>query len=414
MGATAFLQKPKVADKSIMALSDVAKLTNKLEHVIAGLDKVYKAQSEGKTGVSRFGKLLKPYLSEMHSVMTAVQTDKKLTEGQKLEKLHNVEASVNGLKSDMGKLTTSLKSEGEEEKESILLGVLMSRKSKSEKEQMEGLLRQSVHASVRENASDELDRIFERVHYDDHQRDIQLARTPRSARTPQRGRPNAAQARPATARRAAPGDLAGEPMFDDRSLTPRGKLPQGAAAHARLVGGVSTAVPGEEKRKFGSARTGFAPFTQMSQAPDPVAVKAPPPPAGMPPPPLSPPPPAVVPQEDEPDSYDDEDFDDESPKAGPPKPGLKADSQYTESSIPSSVHEAPVPKAPAPGSVPDSVQSSIQDPAAAKAPVKPAETTVVPEVVLAQERVSLSKFCKDALAEVRHELQMLPKGLRRG
>merc|ERR1719421_2777285 len=122
-----------------MALSDVAKLTNKLEHVIAGLDKVYKAQSEGKSGVSRFGKLLKPYLSEMHKVMTAVQTDKKLTEGQKLEKLHNVEASVNGLKSDMGKLTTSLKSEGEEEKESILLGVLMSRKSKSEKEQMEVL-----------------------------------------------------------------------------------------------------------------------------------------------------------------------------------------------------------------------------------------------------------------------------------
>merc|ERR1719313_1012099 len=139
MGATAFLQKPKVGDKSIMALSDVAKLTNKLEHVIAGLDKVYKAQSEGKNGVSRFGKLLKPYLSEMHSVMTEVETDKKLTEGQKLDKLHNVEASVNGLKTDMAKLQTNLKSEGEEEKESILLGVLMSRKSKSEKEQMEVL-----------------------------------------------------------------------------------------------------------------------------------------------------------------------------------------------------------------------------------------------------------------------------------
>merc|ERR1719310_983383 len=71
--------------------------------------------------------------------MTAVQTDKKLTEAQKLDKLHNVEASVNGLKTDMNKLTTSLKSEGEEEKESILLGVLMSRKSKSEKEQLEVL-----------------------------------------------------------------------------------------------------------------------------------------------------------------------------------------------------------------------------------------------------------------------------------
>jgi hypothetical protein len=136
---TAFLQKPKVAEKSIMPDSDVAKLTNKLEHVIAGLDSVYEAQSKDKNGVSRFGKLLKPYLSEMHSVMTEVKANKTLTEEQKLAKLHNVEASVNGLKTDMAKLTTTLKSEGEEEKESILLGVLMSRKSKSEKEQMEVL-----------------------------------------------------------------------------------------------------------------------------------------------------------------------------------------------------------------------------------------------------------------------------------
>merc|ERR1719375_1126308 len=139
MGATAFLQKPKAAEKTISPDNDVAKLSNKLEHVIAGLDKVYQAQSESSNGVSRFGKLLKPYLSEMHSVMTEVQTDKRLSEGQKLEKLHNVEASVNGLKADMDKLTTTLKSEGEEEKESILLGVLMSRKNKSEKEQMEVL-----------------------------------------------------------------------------------------------------------------------------------------------------------------------------------------------------------------------------------------------------------------------------------
>lgn len=140
MSASAFLQKPKVADKkTISPDNDVAKLTNKLEHVIGGLDAVYKAQSEGTQGVSRFGKLLKPYLIEMHKVMTEVQTDKKLSEGQKLQKLHNVETSVNGLKTDMDKLTTTLKSEGEEEKESILLGVLMSRKSKSEKEQMEVL-----------------------------------------------------------------------------------------------------------------------------------------------------------------------------------------------------------------------------------------------------------------------------------
>merc|ERR1719473_1308588 len=138
IGADAFLQKPKAAEKVVAPDSDVAKLSNKLDHVIAGLDNVYKAQSEGKNGVSRFGKLLKPYLSEMHNVMTEVQTDKKLSEGQKLEKLHHVEASVTGLKTDMDKLTTTLKSEGEEEKESILLGVLMSRKSKSDKKLSEG------------------------------------------------------------------------------------------------------------------------------------------------------------------------------------------------------------------------------------------------------------------------------------
>jgi len=139
ISANAFLQKPKAAEKVLAPADDVAKLTNKLDHVIAGLDNVFKAQSEGPNGVSRFGQLLKPYLSQMHEVMTEVKTDKKLNDGQKLEKLHNVQASVNGLKKDMDKLTTTLKTEGEEEKESILLGVLMSRKNKSEKEQMEVL-----------------------------------------------------------------------------------------------------------------------------------------------------------------------------------------------------------------------------------------------------------------------------------
>jgi len=136
VGASAFLARgPKVVAPD----SDVTKLTHKLDQVVAGLDKVYKAQSEGKNGVSRFGKLLQPFLTSMHEVMNEVKTDKKLNDAQKMEKLHNVEASVNGLKKDMDKLTTTLKTEGTEEKESILLGVLMSRKGKSEKEQMEVL-----------------------------------------------------------------------------------------------------------------------------------------------------------------------------------------------------------------------------------------------------------------------------------
>jgi len=138
LGASAFLQ-PKSADKAIAPDSDVTKLTHKLDQVVGGLEQVYKAQSSGPNGVSRFGQLLKPFLTQMHEVMNEVKTDKKLTDKQKLEKLHNAEASVNGLKKDMDKLTTTLKTEGETEKESILLGVLMSRKGKSEKEQLEVL-----------------------------------------------------------------------------------------------------------------------------------------------------------------------------------------------------------------------------------------------------------------------------------
>jgi len=139
LSAKAFLRSPKAAEKVVAPDNDVTKLTHKLDQVVAGLDSVYKVQSEGKNGVSRFGKLLKPFLTSMHEVMTEVKTDKKLNDAQKLEKLHNVEASVNGLKKDMDKLTTTLKAEGTEEKESILLGVLMSRKGKTEKEQMEVL-----------------------------------------------------------------------------------------------------------------------------------------------------------------------------------------------------------------------------------------------------------------------------------
>merc|ERR1719321_334906 len=83
--------------------------------------------------------------------MPEVQTNNKLSEGQKLKKLHNVEASVNGLKADMDKLTTTLKSEGEEEKESILLGVLMSRKSKSEKQKTSRLVKILKRRQRKEN-----------------------------------------------------------------------------------------------------------------------------------------------------------------------------------------------------------------------------------------------------------------------
>jgi len=142
IGAAAFLRKPEVEkalETAPVPNSDVAKLTKKLEQVVGGMDSVYAAQSKSPAGPSKFGEILKPFLSKMHEVLNEVKTDKNLTEAQKLEKLNNAEASVTGLKQDMAKLTTKLKAEGDEDKESILMGVLMSRKSKSEAEQMEVL-----------------------------------------------------------------------------------------------------------------------------------------------------------------------------------------------------------------------------------------------------------------------------------
>jgi len=140
VSAAAFLQKPSEQGKLAAgkkAAEDVPTLTKKLEQIVGGLEGIYAQQEKSSNGPSNFAKILKPFLTEMHAVLKEVQTDKKLTEAQKLEKLHNAEASVSGLKKDMAKLTTDLKAEGEEEKESLLMGVLMSRKDKPEAQQLE-------------------------------------------------------------------------------------------------------------------------------------------------------------------------------------------------------------------------------------------------------------------------------------
>lgn len=134
--ASAFLQKPAAA--AIKPTSDeVPKLTKKLEQVVGGLEKIASAQQKSPTGPSKFGEILKPFLSQMHQVLKEVETDKKLTEAQKLQKLHDAQASVTGLQKDMAKLSSSIKAEGDEDQQSILLGVLMSRKDRPEAEQME-------------------------------------------------------------------------------------------------------------------------------------------------------------------------------------------------------------------------------------------------------------------------------------
>lgn len=135
-------EKPKTKTASAVIKPDaagdeVAALTKKVEHVVTGLEGIYAAQGKSSSGPTKFAQILKPFLSEMHKVLTEVKTDAKLTDGQKIEKLHNAQASVKGLTKDMNKLTQDLHAEGEEQEDSLLLGVLMARKNRPEAEQLE-------------------------------------------------------------------------------------------------------------------------------------------------------------------------------------------------------------------------------------------------------------------------------------
>lgn len=131
--SAAALSKPATKDILVPAL------TEKLEHVMSGLESIYESQSKKPEGPSKFAQILKTFLTDMKGTLNDVKTNTKLTEAQKLEKLRNVEASVQGLKEDMVKRSTDLKMQGEEEKDSLLMGVLMSRKNRPEAEQMEVL-----------------------------------------------------------------------------------------------------------------------------------------------------------------------------------------------------------------------------------------------------------------------------------
>jgi len=130
-------EKPKAEPKAVSKADQVVALTKKVEHIVGGLEGIYAAQTKSADGPTKFGQILKPFLAEMNNVLTECKTDKKLTEDQKLEKLKNAQASVKGLTKDMSSLTDDLHAEGEQEQESLLMGILMARQTRPEAEQLE-------------------------------------------------------------------------------------------------------------------------------------------------------------------------------------------------------------------------------------------------------------------------------------
>jgi hypothetical protein len=112
---------------------EVAEMQAHLEQVLTGLQSVAKAQKEQ----TKFAEILQPFLKEMNSVLTKVKTDTKLSKEQKWEVLQNAQHSVSGLAKDMSKRQQELTEESEEEKESLLIGVLMARANRAEAEQLE-------------------------------------------------------------------------------------------------------------------------------------------------------------------------------------------------------------------------------------------------------------------------------------
>jgi len=127
--AAAVRVTPKAAEAvPAKVVADVPTRTAKLERVVGGLESILKAQGNGPEGPTKFAQILKPFLAGLNIVLSDVKANKNLTEAQKVEKLSAAEASVEGLTKDMAKRSQELVVEDETEKESLLLGVLMTRK----------------------------------------------------------------------------------------------------------------------------------------------------------------------------------------------------------------------------------------------------------------------------------------------
>merc|ERR1719473_540565 len=107
-----------------------------LEKVSAGLEKMVNSED---ANMQKLKPSLQAFSAELKKTLKDVRTDKSLTDGQKAEKIKNAQKGMEELMHSLTKQQQDLQREGDEEKESLLMGVLMTRQKLPLDEQLQVL-----------------------------------------------------------------------------------------------------------------------------------------------------------------------------------------------------------------------------------------------------------------------------------
>lgn len=113
---------------------EVQTLIAHFEAVNAGISKML---NNNASHIEKLRPSLQAFSTELSHTLDECKTDKKLTDQQKIEKLHNAQKAVEDLTAGLSAQQSALKKEGDQEKESLLMGVLMTNQGKPMKEQLE-------------------------------------------------------------------------------------------------------------------------------------------------------------------------------------------------------------------------------------------------------------------------------------
>jgi len=115
---------------------DVNKLHEKLETMAIGLEKMLTSKG-GALGETKIGPELKTFVTELKTVLVETQAIKDPAEAMK--KLQNARAGLATLTGELTSRQESLMKEEESQRESLLLGVLMTRQKESMEKQLDVL-----------------------------------------------------------------------------------------------------------------------------------------------------------------------------------------------------------------------------------------------------------------------------------
>lgn len=127
--------KPVVAKNAAATPADVLALHKQLDTIAGKLGTMLNAKN-GAMAHAKVAPTMKVFLKELRSVLTATSSDKKVSPAIAMEKLMAAKQSLAGLMGDLNNRQVSIMKEDNAQRESLMLGVLMTKQKEPIDEQL--------------------------------------------------------------------------------------------------------------------------------------------------------------------------------------------------------------------------------------------------------------------------------------